>query len=111
MLCQPLQQYNEVIAQLANVAKCQLTVDNAYNDIVRSGEYSYRTFVEKIIADFNSSSSVKKHSPNANILLSLIKLRESYLLVYYIIVDTILLRWNLFYQQYFKHIKPYIRKS
>lgn len=50
----------EVLSKLKDVAYCQNIIDNTYEEIVKSGKYTYRSFSETVL------SHISRYKPNIN---------------------------------------------
>jgi hypothetical protein len=72
---------NEVLKKIEDVEYCKQIAENAYRDIVHSGLYTYRRFVQKILEHINEVADIE-HSTTSNdaIYLRLLQLREQMML-------------------------------
>ncbi len=102
--------FDEVINQLADNEKCQQIVDRAYSDIALSRKYTYRSFVGTIISDIKLQNTISRNSRVITILLWTLQIRELYSLFFYKIFDALLYPYNIIYEQYFRHLRPYVRR-
>lgn len=69
--------YKEVLDTLSDEKKCQEIVDNAYQEVVLSGKYTYRSFVESVICDIqNSVKENRKAGPIYNLFGKLLRYRN-----------------------------------
>ena len=79
--------FNEIIGFLKDSEKCQNIIDNAFNDIVLSGKYTYKTFVEAVLKEYKMKLKIIVDKPNnfERFYHSILTLREKMisLLVYF----------------------------
>jgi len=76
--------FNEVIATLYNAPKCQKIINQSYNDIVLSGLYSYRMFVNSIVELIKNKEDILptwEPSVKQKIIILILKCREQYILL------------------------------
>ena len=102
--------FDELISDLKDEEKCQNIINQAYKEIVLSGKYSYRSFVNQILAtiktDRGTSSETSKRTKS---LIRMLNIRESFVDFvnkYYIPLNP----YNFAYNKYKNYIKPHIKR-
>lgn len=103
--------FEEVIAQLSNNEKCQEMIDRSFEDIALSGRYTYKSFVNTVLENINSSNGTLQKSAIDDMLIWVLNLRNSYLKILYKIYDKCDPYYYFVYNKYVKHIKPYFRSE
>ena len=108
---------SEVIAKIKNIKYCEKIANNTYRDIVKSGKYSYRKFVELIINHVNKVHPIKLHKTTNKEKLYLVQLRfrEAFPIIFcpwtpmkIILIETLLMlecKFNLKRINLYKKIK------
>lgn len=68
---------DQVVNKINDIKYCQEIADNAYRDIVQSGLYTYRGFVERVLSHVKEVSDIThSETDNDNVYLRLLELRE-----------------------------------
>lgn len=94
---------DQVLDTLVDYQQCQLIVDRAFEDIVLSGNYTYKRFVNEVIDELKYSLN-EGNNINNDFLFELktviISLRNNYLLIKY------LFRRSFYESRFFKALYP-----
>lgn len=87
----------EVIRKIENISYCKKLAENAYRDIVESGLYTYKRFVELILSHVNNVSYYRKETTftKQKVYLTLLELREKYSIIFlfsfYLFIEILLM--------------------
>ncbi len=101
--------YREVLDVLKDEKRCQDIVDNTYNEVVLSGKYTYRRFVESVINDIETSI---KRNRTGGIIYKIFGLFLKYRNNNYWKVQKQIRRFEKAYSWRFdKYIKPLLQKK
>lgn len=100
----------EVVQILSDEEFCQNIIDNAYEDIVKSGMYSYAKFVNEILTTVTQNAGERKEKRSyfvSTVVKVVIKLRNYSILEYYYLRS---LLWKVLYKDFYEiYIRPYVR--
>lgn len=105
--------FNEIIETLLDNERCQRIVDDAYKDIVLSGIYSYKSFVNNVL------NTIKKPIINVaanrtikfRLLILVLQIREHFVRAQFSSAFSIYRKAiDLRYGLYLKFVKPYLKK-